>query len=45
MSFQQIACTMRIPLIAETPVETDRVLDSHSIPPAPPGHEHPDDLS
>jgi hypothetical protein len=45
MSFQQIACTTRIPLITETSVETDRKLDSHSILPAPPGHDYPDDLS
>jgi hypothetical protein len=41
----QFACTTRIPLITETSVETDRELDSNSIPPVPPGHDHPDDLS
>lgn len=45
MFFHQFACTTRIPLIAETSVETDRELDSNSILPAPPGHDYPDDLS
>jgi hypothetical protein len=43
--FHQFACTTPIPLITETPVETDRELDSNSILPAPPGHHHPDELS